>query len=187
MRAVTAGLLAVTLCVAARATEPNPEVRILTEFGAIDIELFIDKAPLSVQNFLAYVDDGFYDRTLFHRVVEGTLIQGGGYAPDMTAKPVHDPIYNEADNGLKNLAGTVAMGRGRGPLSATSQFFINTVDNAEFDFRYNTVEGWGYAVFGKVTAGMNVVRKIETVETKFWPFEEKPSTEILVHKIERRK
>jgi cyclophilin family peptidyl-prolyl cis-trans isomerase len=177
--------LALLLAVRIVSADPPPKIRVLTDMGTIEIELYPDKAPITVKNFLEYVDSGFYDGTIFHRVISESLIQGGGYTPGMKEKPTRPPIDNEAENGLKNVAGTVAMGRERWPLSATSQFFINTVDNPEFDFRYNTIAGWGYCVFGRVTRGMDVVRKIERVETRFWPFEERPVQDVVIRKIER--
>lgn len=145
----------------------NPLVLLETTSGDILIELFPDEAPESVANFLAYVDDGYYENTIFHRVIKGFMIQGGGL--DMRLAPkegVREPITNEATNGLKNVRGTVAMARTSEIHSATCQFFINTVDNAFLDHSEETPQGYGYAVFGKVAEGMDVVDKIEKVKTK---------------------
>lgn len=144
----------------------NPLVLLETTSGDILIELFAAEAPLSVANFLAYVDDGFYENTIFHRVIKGFMIQGGGLDMRMNSKEGREPITNEAANGLKNLRGTVAMARTSEVHSATSQFFINTVDNAFLDHSEDSPQGYGYAVFGKVVEGMDVVDKIEKVKTK---------------------
>ncbi|HJX18111.1 MAG TPA: peptidylprolyl isomerase [Acidiferrobacterales bacterium] len=136
-----------------------------TSLGVIEIELDAGKAPKTVANFLGYVDKGFYNGTIFHRVIPGFMIQGGGMTAGMKEKPAGAKIQNEADNGLKNLAGTLAMARTNDPHSASAQFFINTVDNAFLDHRGKNPQGWGYAVFGKVTKGMDVVKKIEAVQT----------------------
>jgi cyclophilin family peptidyl-prolyl cis-trans isomerase len=141
----------------------NPVVVIETSMGSITAELYQDKAPKSVENFLAYVKAGFYNGTIFHRVIKGFMIQGGGFAADMKRKPTRPPIANEAQNGLSNARGTLAMARTPDPNSATAQFFINTVDNARLD--YQGPQNFGYAVFGKVIEGMDVVEKIEAVAT----------------------
>jgi len=143
----------------------NPHVRLITNLGVIELELDARRAPKTVANFLEYVDRGFYDGTIFHRVIPGFMIQGGGMTPALREKPTRAPIPNEADNGLRNLAGTVAMARTSDPHSAAAQFFINTVDNGPLDHRDKSPQGWGYAVFGRVTKGMDVVRKIEHVAT----------------------
>jgi cyclophilin family peptidyl-prolyl cis-trans isomerase len=147
-------------------SESAPSVILKTSVGEIEIELFPDKAPESVKNFLAYVDEGFYDGTIFHRVIKDFMIQGGGYDGGRQKKPTRSPIKNEANNGLKNETGTVAMARTSVPDSATSQFFINVENNAFLDYREATPEGWGYAVFGRVTRGMDVAEKIENAETE---------------------
>lgn len=134
-----------------------------TSMGEIELELDGDKAPISVNNFLQYVDQGFYNGTIFHRVMKGFMIQGGGFSQDLKRKQTGAPIKNEAKNGLKNKRGTIAMARTRAPHSATAQFFINHVDNGFLD--YPGQDGWGYAVFGKVTKGMEVVDKIANVPT----------------------
>lgn len=144
----------------------NPVVLLETTSGDILVELYPDKAPATVENFLKYVDEGFYNNTLFHRVIAGFMIQGGGLDPKMKEKPTHAPIRNEADNGLKNDRGTIAMARTMEPHSATAQFFINHANNGFLDYTAPTVQGWGYCVFGRVTEGMDVVDKIAKVKTK---------------------
>ena len=141
----------------------NPKVLIETSKGNITVELFAGKAPVSVENFLSHVKTGFYDGTVFHRVIPGFMIQGGGMLPDMTEKSRGAPIRNEANNGLKNLRGTLAMARTGEPHSATSQFFINVADNYFLNHRGESFEGWGYAVFGQVLSGMEVVDAIVAV------------------------
>jgi cyclophilin family peptidyl-prolyl cis-trans isomerase len=144
----------------------NPTAIVSTSLGDISIELFKDRAPVSVANFLQYVKDGHYSGTVFHRVVSGYVIQGGGYDLTMTEKPTRAPILNEATNGLRNLTGTVAMARTRALRSATSQFYINLADNRELDHRGFTPSDFGYAVFGRVIAGIEVVAKIGAVATR---------------------
>lgn len=141
------------------------KVKLSTNYGEIEITLDAEKAPDTVANFLQYVQDGFYDGTIFHRVIDGFMIQGGGFTRDYQRKPTRDPIKNEADNGLKNDLGTIAMARTNDPHSATAQFFINVTNNDFLNHTAPTGRGWGYAVFGKVTAGMDVVHKIRAVET----------------------
>lgn len=150
---------------AGAADAADPQVELKTSLGAIVIELDPDKAPLSVKNFLQYVKDGHYDGTIFHRVIPGFMIQGGGFSPDFKQKPTRKPVRNEAANGLKNTAGTIAMARTPDPHSATAQFFINVADNVPLDFRFPTPEGFGYTVFGKVVNGMDVVGRIVKVPT----------------------
>ena len=140
----------------------HPEVILKTTLGDIVIELYPEKAPITVKNFLAYVDDGFYNGTIFHRVIPGFMIQGGGMTKDMKQKETRPPIKNEADNGLGNKRGTIAMARTSDINSATSQFFINLKDNSFLD---HGARGFGYAVFGKVVKGMDVVDKISAVKT----------------------
>lgn len=144
----------------------NPIVLLETTSGDILIELYPDKAPETVKNFLQYVDDGFYNNTIFHRVIPGFMIQGGGMGARMDEKETREPIKNEADNGVKNERGTIAMARTMEPHSASAQFFINLVDNDFLNFSEPTINGWGYCVFGKVTEGMDVVDKIAKVKTK---------------------
>ena len=143
----------------------NPVVLLETTSGDILVELYPDKAPETVANFLKYVDDGFYNNTIFHRVIPGFMIQGGGLTARMQQKDTSAPIKNEADNGLKNDRGTIAMARTMDPHSATAQFFINLVDNDFLNFQAPSGNGWGYCVFGRVTEGMNVVDKIAKVKT----------------------
>lgn len=143
----------------------NPIVLLKTNKGDIKIELFADKAPISAKNFLQYVNEGFYNGTIFHRVIENFMVQGGGFTKDMQQKGVHAPIKNEADNGLSNKRGTLAMARTSDVNSATAQFFINTVDNPFLDFRGKTPREYGYAVFGKVIEGMDTVDAIKKAKT----------------------
>lgn len=140
-------------------------VEMKTNHGTIVIELYPDKAPKTVENFLQYVKNDFFAGTIFHRVIDGFMIQGGGFEPDMMQKPTAEAIQNEADNGLKNTTGTIAMARTPNPHSATSQFFINVKDNDFLNHSAPTSQGWGYCVFGKVIDGMDVVNKIAKVET----------------------
>jgi cyclophilin family peptidyl-prolyl cis-trans isomerase len=140
-------------------------VVIETDMGTLEIALEDERAPKSVANFLRYVDEGHYDGTIFHRVIPGFMAQGGGYDDAYEKKPVHDPVPNEADNGLKNLRGTVAMARTSDPHSATAQFFVNVVDNGFLDHTGKNDRGWGYTVFGKVVSGMDVADKIVGVTT----------------------
>ena len=167
--------------------EAMPKVKITTSYGEIVIELDKENAPITTENFLSYVESGFYNETIFHRVISGFMIQGGGHLTDMTPKDEKlDPIQNEANNGLKNNRGTIAMARTANPHSASSQFFINHADNAFLNFRTNQVdEGWGYAVFGQVIEGMEVVDKIADVETgSVGPYQDVPVEAITVLKTE---
>lgn len=140
-------------------------VTLHTSAGVIKLKLFADKAPKTVENFKAYVADGHYDGTIFHRVINGFMIQGGGFTVDMEQKSTKDPIENEADNGVANKTGTIAMARTMDPHSATCQFFINVANNDFLDFRAKNPNGWGYCVFGEVVEGMDIVNKIKTVAT----------------------
>lgn len=140
-------------------------VKIHTNYGVITLTLFADKAPITVANFLDYVKEGFYDNTIFHRVIDGFMIQGGGFDSDMTQKETKATIQNEANNGLANNMGTVAMARTNEPHSATAQFFINVGDNSFLNFRSESTDGWGYCVFAEVSEGMDVVEKIRGVST----------------------
>jgi cyclophilin family peptidyl-prolyl cis-trans isomerase len=165
----------------------NPKISMQTSQGTITLELDAEKAPKTVENFLAYVDEGFYNGTIFHRVIEGFMIQGGGFTEDMEKKPTRDPIPNEADNGLKNEKGTIAMARTADPNSATAQFFINHEDNEFLDHTGKNRRGWGYAVFGRVTDGMDVVNAIATLPTGAkGPFpKDVPETSVVIEKVER--
>jgi peptidyl-prolyl cis-trans isomerase B (cyclophilin B) len=145
--------------------QKNPEVTFVTNLGEIKVELYQEKAPKTVENFLSYVKENFYKGTIFHRVIPGFMIQGGGFNEAFDQKPTKPQIKNEAANGLKNEKGTLAMARTQVVDSATAQFFINTVNNDFLDFRAPTPSGFGYCVFGKVIAGMDVVEKIEKVKT----------------------
>jgi peptidyl-prolyl cis-trans isomerase B (cyclophilin B) len=144
---------------------PTPSVVVETNLGSFEIELDEAKAPKTVANFLKYVDDKHYDGTIFHRVIPAFMAQGGGYDASLEKRNVRAPLENEADNGLKNLRGTVAMARTSDPHSATAQFFVNVKDNAFLDHTGKNSTGWGYAVFGKVTSGMDVIDKMVGVKT----------------------
>ena len=150
---------------AAMAAKGDPHVLLTTSAGNIELELDKQKAPVSVQNFVDYVNSGFYNNTTFHRVIPGFMIQGGGFEPGMKQKTTKDPIKNEANNGLKNTRGTLAMARTQAPHSATAQFFINVVDNDFLNFSGESLQGWGYCVFAEVVEGMDVVDKIKGVAT----------------------
>jgi cyclophilin family peptidyl-prolyl cis-trans isomerase len=161
---IIAGLL-FSLSLSGHAAE-NPIVKIQTNLGDIYVELFPDKAPRTVANFLQYVEDDFYTNTIFHRVMRDFMIQGGGFTPTFERKETRPPIINEADNGLSNVRSTIAMARTFEPQSATAQFYINVVDNSfKLDHKNNTPRGYGYAVFGKVTKGMDVVDAIRDIPT----------------------
>ena len=163
----------------------NPKVKMETSKGTIIIELYADKAPKSVTNFLNYVNAGTYDGTIFHRVIKNFMNQGGGFTPDYKKVETGDPITNEADNGLKNLKYTVAMARTNAPHSATNQFFINTADNDFLDHTDKSMRGWGYTVFGKITEGENIAGAISRVATgQGGPFaQDVPRTPIIIIKI----
>ena len=166
-------------------TSTNPKVRMTTSLGVIELELNAKRAPITVKNFLEYVANGHYDGTIFHRVIPQFMVQGGGFARGMKRKPTRAPIENEADNGLKNLEGTIAMARTGDPHSATAQFFINVKDNDFLDHRDKTMRGWGYAVFGKVTNGMDVVKKIESTATgNVGPSQNVPMEDVVIKKVE---
>ena len=169
---------------AATAQGGNPVVVMKTSMGDVKIELDKAKAPVTVDNFIAYVNDKFYDGTVFHRVIPAFMIQGGGFDKDMTQKKTKPPIKNEAGNGLKNVNGSIAMARTSDPNSATAQFFINTKDNPFLDHKNDTPQGMGYAVFGKVVDGMDVVKKIEQVQTTTrTPYENVPVTPVVIESI----
>lgn len=144
--------------------DQKPTIRMITSYGPIVVELYPGKAPLSVENFLTYVEDGFYDNTLFHRIVDNFMIQGGGFEPGMIQKATRPPIRNESRHALLNARGTLAMARlPEDPHSGAAQFFINTRNNDVLDFTNETPDGWGYCAFGRVTEGMNVVDRIEGI------------------------
>ena len=164
----------------------NPQVELhIAGMGVITLELDAEKAPKSTANFLAYVNKGHYDRTIFHRVIDGFMVQGGGFEPGMTQKPTDAPIDNEANNGLKNNNYTIAMARTQAPHSATAQFFINVADNEFLNHKAPSMQGWGYAVFGKVTSGMDVVQKIRQTPTgSGGPFPtDVPQTPVVIQSI----
>jgi len=159
-------------------------VKMDTNQGTIMLELDADNAPNTVANFLTYAKEGFFDDTIFHRVISNFMIQGGGFTEDMNQKTVRDPIKNEANNGLKNDNGTIAMARTGDPHSATAQFFINVKDNDFLNFSSETPQGWGYAVFGKVTEGMDIVEKIKAAETTTkGPYQDVPVEAIIIEKV----
>jgi len=166
----------------------NPVVVMKTSMGSVEIELYPDKAPATVANFLSYVDKGFYNGTVFHRVISNFMIQGGGMTPGMQEKSTSAPVKNEADNRLSNTRGTIAMARTQDVHSATSQFFINVVDNKFLDYKSSTPAGYGYCVFGKVISGMDVVDKIKSVPTgNYGYFQDVPQTNIVIQSIQRKK
>jgi cyclophilin family peptidyl-prolyl cis-trans isomerase len=172
------------LLVAASALAQNPLVEMKTSRGVITIELYPEKAPKTVANFLQYVKDGFYEGTIFHRVIDGFMIQGGGFDRDMRQKPTKAPIENEAGNGLRNDVGTLAMARTSNPNSATAQFFINLKNNDFLNFREPSPQGYGYAVFGRVVQGMDAVRSIAKVPTgTLGQFENVPREPIVIQAI----
>jgi cyclophilin family peptidyl-prolyl cis-trans isomerase len=176
-------VLAFTVAVVAPAMAENPRVVLTTNLGDITVELNTTRAPKTTANFLAYVKAGHYDGTIFHRVIKGFMIQGGGFQPGMRKKPSEATIRNEADNGLSNLTRTIAMARTGDPHSASAQFFINTNDNYALDHKSKTRRGWGYAVFGKVVAGMEVVREIEAQATaSAGPYRDVPRRDIVIQK-----
>jgi peptidyl-prolyl cis-trans isomerase B (cyclophilin B) len=161
------------------------KVKMQTSMGDVVIELDTEKAPVTAENFLQYVRDGFYDNTVFHRVINGFMVQGGGFEPGMKQKPVRAPIENEAGNGLKNDAYTVAMARTSDPHSATAQFFFNVVNNNFLNFRAASADGFGYCVFGKVVEGRNVIDKIKAVATGNRGFhQDVPGEDVIIKKAE---
>jgi len=166
----------------------NPVVLMKTSMGNIEIELFQDKAPATVANFLLYVDKGFYNGTIFHRVISNFMIQGGGFASGMNEKKTLFPVKNEASNGVRNEKGTVAMARTMDVHSATAQFFINVADNAFLNYKAPTSDGFGYCVFGRVVKGMNVVDGIKSVKTgNKGYFQDVPIVDVIIKSIERKK
>ena len=159
-------------------------VELHTNHGVIKLELDAEKAPKSVENFLNYVKAGHYDNTVFHRVIDGFMIQGGGFEPGMKQKPTEAPITNEANNGLKNVNGSIAMARTNDPHSATAQFFINVNDNDFLNHSSPTPQGWGYAVFGKVVDGLDIVEKIKKVKTGSKGFhQDVPADDVIIEKV----
>ena len=192
MKAVIIAILIVfgVVLAAGAADQPvgNPKVVLETSKGQIVIELYLQKAPETVVNFLDYVDAKFYDGTIFHRVIPNFMIQGGGFTSDMKRKPGKGPIKNEADRGLKNDRGTIAMARTGDPHSATAQFFINTANNDFLDHKNKTQQGWGYAAFGKVIEGMDVIDAISAVKTtKRGSFRDVPVEEVVIKSAGRFK
>ncbi|EAT15620.1 peptidyl-prolyl cis-trans isomerase [Desulfuromonas acetoxidans] len=177
---IALAVLIPTVCMA------GPQVKMTTNYGPIVIELDDTHAPVSTNNFLRYTDGGFYNGTIFHRVIPGFMIQGGGFTQKMDRKVTRQPITNEATNGLKNMRGTIAMARTGRVDSATSQFFINLVDNAFLDHKTKTARGYGYAVFGKVIEGMDVVDKIAKVKTgRKKGMADVPSQSVIIESVER--
>jgi len=164
-------------------SDTQPKVQFDTNKGTIVIELNQEKAPVTVENFLSYVKSGFYDGVIFHRVIPNFMIQGGGFTPDMQQKSTQENIENEANNGLKNTKGSIAMARTSAPHSASSQFFINVKDNSFLDFTSETPQGWGYAVFGQVIDGIEVVETIENVTTGIvGPYSDVPKEAVIIEK-----
>jgi peptidyl-prolyl cis-trans isomerase B (cyclophilin B) len=160
-------------------------IRLHTNFGVIAIELDAENAPATAANFEQYAKDGHYDGTIFHRVIDGFMIQGGGFTAGMKQKPTREPIRNEANNGLKNARGTIAMARTQDPHSASAQFFINVADNDFLNFRAETTQGWGYCVFGRVAEGMDVVDRIKTVATGSSGFhQDVPREDVVIERAE---
>jgi peptidyl-prolyl cis-trans isomerase B (cyclophilin B) len=188
MRILTTLLLALPMLAMAEesAQSENPNVILHTNHGAITVELFEEDAPKSVENFLQYARDGHYDGTLFHRVIDNFMIQGGGFDADFNQKDTREPIENEADNGLKNERGTLAMARTNDPHSATSQFFINVADNDFLNHRgKQSGQTWGYAVFGRVIDGMDVVDEIRAVSTGTHGFHrDVPEEPVMIERVE---
>lgn len=161
------------------------QVIMSTNLGDITLEIDEQAAPITAANFLNYCKSGFYENTVFHRVIDGFMVQGGGLTVDLTPKPTQEPITNEADNGLKNEIGTVAMARTTDPHSATCQFFINVANNEFLNFRDKTDQGWGYCVFGKVTQGMDIIDKISHVNTvNRGPYQDVPEADIIITKAQ---
>ena len=175
-------ILLLAAAAAASAADTNPVVELRTGMGTVAIELYAERAPKSVAHFLRYAMDGFYNGTIFHRVIDGFMIQGGGFEPGMKQKPARAPIANEAANGLKNERGTIAMARTADPDSATSQFFINLVDNRALD--RPSPDGHGYAVFGRVKRGFEVVQRIAQVpKTRVGPFADVPVQPVVIEAV----
>ena len=184
--------LLIVMCSSAFVAHANQQmenkimIKLSTSMGEITLELDAENAPITVENFLSYVDSGHYDNTIFHRVIPGFVIQGGGLASGMQEKQTGTPIQNEADNGLKNLTGAICMARTNDPHSATSQFFINLKDNHFLDHTEKTESGWGYAVFGRVVSGMDVVEKVAAVDTGNAGYHsDVPLEDVVLEKAER--
>lgn len=186
-------ILSVLLCISAtssfatekKMSEPSSKIKLTTSLGAIIVQLNTEKAPVSSANFLTYVNEGFYNGTIFHRVIKGFMAQGGGFDAAFKQKETHASIKNEADNGLKNARGTLAMARTNDPNSATGQFFINLKDNGFLDHTSPTPSGWGYAVFGEVVDGMDVVDKMAEQPTgNKGGHQDVPKTDIIIEKAE---
>jgi cyclophilin family peptidyl-prolyl cis-trans isomerase len=175
--------LLLALLIAPAALAANPKVELKTSLGAVVIELYPENAPKTVENFVQYVKSGFYDGTIFHRVIPGFMAQGGGFTPNFQQKPTRPAIRNEAGNGLRNAVGTVAMARTADPHSATAQFFINVADNDFLDFKSPDEKGYGYTVFGRVTSGMDVVQKMIRVPTaSAGPHQNAPRQPIIIER-----
>ncbi len=180
--------LFILLCASIIAADDNyyPKIKIETNKGNMMLELYPDKAPKTVANFLRYVDNGFYDNTLIHRIIPGFVIQGGGFTPDYKRKETDQPVQNEADNGLKNIRGSISMARTHNPHSASSQFFINLKDNKALDHRDKSLRGWGYCVFGQVITGMQVADTIAKVPTQQKPMPDSPIDAVIITHISRQ-
>lgn len=184
-RRLVLSIAALLLSTAASAAPPNPRVKMTTSMGVIVVELDQQKAPVTVKNFLQYVHDRHFDGTIFHRVMPGFMIQGGGFVPGLREKPTRAPIRNEADNGLRHLTGTIAMARTPDPHSASAQFFINVNDNDGLNHADKSFDGWGYTVFGRVVQGMDVAMKIVAVPTTTVGFhEDVPAKDVVIRKVE---
>lgn len=186
MKRIIAALAFIALAFTA-AEARNTQVVIATNYGQMHVELFDDQAPATVRNFLSYVDRGFYNGTIFHRVIPNFMIQGGGLMPGMGQKQTAAPVRNEANNQIPNLRGTLAMARTMDPHSATAQFFINVTDNHFLNFRDQSPQGWGYCVFGRVIQGMDVADIIRSVPTRDWgPHQNVPVQDVVITSIRRK-
>ena len=185
MKSIISTVIALFIISSSVLATDNPKVLMQTCMGDLTLELYPEKAPITVKNFLSYIKDGSYENTIFHRVIPRFMNQGGGFTADFKKKATNNPIQNEADNGLKNDTGTIAMARTSDPHSATNQFFINTSNNTSLNHKSKTLRGWGYAVFGKVVDGMDVIKKIEQVKTQTIPMgmQNVPIETILIKKI----